>query len=96
MNVANLQLEGLYMAVAAVNDLLVEKGFISREELARALSEAEAAASSGRSANLSSAEQDAVRFAPRLLVLANRAEAGTSFSDLARQVGQQKDELSGI
>ena len=37
MNIANLQLEGLYLALAAINNALVEKGVLSREEMSLAL-----------------------------------------------------------
>ena len=42
MNVANLQLEGLLMAIAAVNHLLVQKGVVSMQEIDAALQAAEA------------------------------------------------------
>jgi hypothetical protein len=92
VNIANLQLEGLYLAVAAVNRALVEKGALTREELDLALRKAEQAAlGDDRAEDLSSAERDAMAFAPRLLTLANRSEADSaSFSELARAVGQHK------
>ena len=42
MNVANLQLEGLLMAIASINHLLVRKGVLSVEEIDKALRKAEA------------------------------------------------------
>ena len=33
MNTANLQLEGLYLVVAALNNALVKKGILSRDEI---------------------------------------------------------------
>lgn len=46
MNVANLQLEGLMMAIAAVNNALVHKGLLSVDEVDIALRRAEAAMTS--------------------------------------------------
>lgn len=95
MNIANLQLEGLYLALASINDLLVQKGVVSREELDMALRKAEQTALGDyRTEELSSAQRDAVAFAPRLLAIANKS-AGQSFvpnfSELARMVGETKD-----
>lgn len=94
MNTANLQLEGLYLALAAINETIVEKGLLTREEVSLALRRAEQTALGDyRNDTLSPAEQDAVAFAPRLLMLANELRAqGTapSFSDLAKAVGLSK------
>ena len=93
MNIANLQLEGLYLALAAINNALVEKGILSREEMSLALCRAEQiAVGDDRMDELSSAEREAVAFAPRLLLLANdwAASDPASFSELARLVGQTK------
>jgi len=94
MNTANLQLEGLYLAMAALNNALADKGLLNREELDAALHRAEQVALGDyRSEDLSNAERDAVAFAPRLLRLANErsAEGDTlSFSELARLVGVTK------
>jgi hypothetical protein len=95
MNIANLQLEGLYLAVASINDLLVKKGVLSREEVDLALRRAEQTALGDyRTQDLSPAERDAMAFAARLLALANNSagdEFLPPFSELARQVGQTKD-----
>ncbi|MDB5473240.1 MAG: hypothetical protein JWP99_543 [Devosia sp.] len=94
MNTANLQLEGLYLAIAALNNALVEKGVMSREEVATAMRRAEQTALGDyRNDELSGAERDAVAFAPRLLNLANNSAADgqtPSFSELAKLVGQTK------
>ena len=42
MNIANLQIEGLMMAVAAVNDAIVQKGLLSVDEIDVALRKVEA------------------------------------------------------
>lgn len=41
MNTANLQLEGLNLAIACLNNALVSKGVFTREEINGALSSAE-------------------------------------------------------
>lgn len=94
MNTANLQLEGLYLAVAAMNNLLVEKGIVERADVDLALRKAEAIAVGDRHAEeLSLANRDAMAFSIRLLRLANDKLAvgeNPSFSDLARAVGSTK------
>lgn len=95
MNVANLQLEGLYLAVASINDLLVRKGVVSREEIDLALRRAEQTAlGDDRMQDLSPAERDAVAFPSRLLAAANDTALDgfiPPFSELARHVGKTKD-----
>lgn len=95
MNTANLQLEGLYLVLAALNEALVEKGLLSRDEIARALRLAEETAIGDDRAveDLSPANRDATAFPARLLALANRrGDEGelASFSELARLVGSTK------
>ena len=92
MNTANLQLEGLLLAVAALHRQLVEKGVLSREEIEHALAICEAnATGSDRSAeDLSPANRDAIAFPIRLLRAANAGEGGEEFGDLTRSVGRNK------
>ena len=94
MNTANLQLEGLYLALASLNNALVEKGLLDRSEIDMAFRRAEQVAlGDNRAQQLSGAERDAVAFAPRLLALANQHAAGgftPSFSELAKLVGETK------
>ncbi len=94
MNTANLQLEGLYLAISAIHNALAEKGLLTREEIGLALRRAEQTALGDyRIEGLSGAERDAVAFAPRLLSLANNSAADgqtPSFSELAKLVGQTK------
>ncbi len=93
MNVANLQLEGLYLAVAAINNALVLKGILTQEEVGSALNAAEATALAPEATELSAANRDAILFPLRLLQLANSSadEAGTvPFRELARMVGETK------
>ncbi len=95
MNVANLQLEGLLMAIATINHILVRKGVLSAEEIDIALRKAEASETAEeRSDELSSSHRDAVNFPIRLLQLANQCQPEAdipSFSALARMVGQMKE-----
>jgi len=95
MNTANLQLEGLYLAIAALNNALVAKGVLDRDEIDQALRLAEQTAVGDERATeeLSPAHRDAVAFPARLLMLANRmASEGeiAGFSELARMVGTSK------
>jgi hypothetical protein len=95
MNTANLQLEGVYVAIAALAEALRSKGLLSRDEIDRALSAAEArmAADPGRPNELSAAHVDAICFPLRFLKLANsHAAEGEQFSfmQLAAEVGRTK------
>jgi hypothetical protein len=95
MNAANLQLEGLLMAIATINHILVRKGVLSIEEIDTALRKAEASETGGdRSEEISSSNRDAINFPIRLLQLANQCQPEAdipSFSQLARMVGQVKE-----
>lgn len=95
MNTANLQLEGLYLVVAALNNALVNKGLLTRDEVDEALRRAEATAvGDDRVAeDLSPANRDAIAFPARLLALANRSASDDEipgFAELARLVGSTK------
>lgn len=96
MNVANLQIEGLLMAAAAINQLLVEKGLVSAGEIDVALRKAEARITSDdrfQQQDIPLASRDAMCFPIRLLLLANGSDPGLAtpgFSDLARKVGLTK------
>jgi hypothetical protein len=96
MNVANLQLEGLLMAVAELNRLLVARGVVSTEDIGHALAEAERSAREHQpdSAFVSAANRDAILFPIRLLILANEAQrdgAMPDFKTLASRVGRKKE-----
>jgi hypothetical protein len=96
MNVANLQLEGLMMALASLNNVLVQKGLVSITEIDEALHRAESALASEERLyeDMSPSQRDAVCFPLRLLRMANRdqTDAGVpGFSDLARMVGRRKE-----
>lgn len=91
LNTANLQLEGLIMAVAAMADVIVDKGLISRQDINAALAEAEGAIAEDDKRELSDANRAAVLFPIRVLLLAGqdaqRAKRLT-FSDYAELVGR--------
>ena len=95
MNTANLQLEGLYAAVASLMNALREKNVLSQAEIDRALVGAEEAivTDPGRPTPLSAAHVDAVCFPARFLRLANQANArgeALSFAQIAAAVGRSK------
>lgn len=96
VNTANLQLEGLYLAIAAVNEALIAKGLLSRDEIGHALRVAEQSVIGDDRAveDLRPAERDAVAFPCRVLLqaLATTSDGQPpSFSDLARRVGSSKE-----
>ena len=95
MNVANLQLEGLFMAIASINHVLVRKGILSADEIDMAFRKAEASETGQeRAEGVSSSNRDAINFPIRLLQLANQCQPEAdlpSFSDLARMVGHVKE-----
>jgi hypothetical protein len=94
MNTANLQLQGLYLAIAAINNALVTKGLLTREEVDRALREAETTSLADYRADEAEApNRDAMAFAARFLRLVNNSGSGGKmppFSEIARQVGEAK------
>ncbi|AXV16070.1 hypothetical protein CYG48_10415 [Neorhizobium sp. SOG26] len=93
MNTANPQLEGLYLAVAAINRLLVNKGVTTNEEIQEALQVVEKKVlADDNPLHVSPSHQKAVAFPIRVLLLANEAhQHGTPFcfEDLAREVGRR-------
>lgn len=94
MNVANLQIEGLCLAIAALNRALVEKGLLTQAEIDGALKTAEVTARSDDRfvEDLNPAQRDAVCFPIRILRAANSCDNAitTTFSALAKCVGETK------
>jgi hypothetical protein len=92
MNTANLELEGLYLAIASINNALVEKGLLSHAELQQAMSSAaDVAEASCKQRRLSAANQLAILFPARFLKLASeRAESGepADFRSITEAVGR--------
>ena len=96
MNVANLQLEGLMMAVASINNLLVHKGLLSVDDIDIALRKSEANFTGDERTyeDVPLANRDAICFPIRLLRIANNSQGESDilpFSELAKMVGQTKE-----
>lgn len=94
MNVANLQLEGLMMAVASINHVLVRKGILTVGEVDTALLKAESnMTGENRSSELSPASRDAINFPLRFLQVCNRCNPEADlpmFSEVTRLVADGK------
>jgi hypothetical protein len=93
--VANLQLQGLLMAIASINNVLVRKGVLTVDEIDQALQKAEAGLTGEErfSQDMTPANRDAACFPVRLLMVANTMQGEAdlpTFSDLARTVGETK------
>ncbi|KKC39478.1 hypothetical protein WH87_04565 [Devosia epidermidihirudinis] len=95
MNTANLQLEGLLIAMASMTNLLVAKGLVSTEEIAGSLDRSEQTVLGDyRVEEMDPAQRDVIAFPIRLLKLANNGGSPgevQTFSELAKLVGQTKD-----
>lgn len=95
MNTANLQMEGVLMAVAALCRLLREKGMADAGEIDAALAAAETAlANDGlRPEQLSHANVEAALFPLRFLREANRRDlpgAAAAYTEITTQVGRTR------
>jgi hypothetical protein len=92
MNTANLELEGLYVAIAAVNHLLVQKGLITQTELQGVLDHAHDVAKTAASEReLSGSNREAICFPIRFLMLAcDKADRGEpiDFQSVTRDIGR--------
>jgi hypothetical protein len=91
VNTANLQLEGMVMALASICEALSEKGLLDHQDINAALARARRALEEDDSHHLSEANQAAVLFPIHFLGLANQAhERGKrfTFSDYAALVGK--------
>jgi hypothetical protein len=94
MNTANLQLEGLLLAIASLLDVMRAKGLMTDEEVEQALKRAEggADAEARRAAGLSAAQIDAIVFPIRFLRQAagRQQDAAWSFAQITTTIGQTK------
>lgn len=93
MNTANLQLEGLLIALSSLLDVMKQKGLFTQEEIDEALSAAEAVVTGDgrRPAEISPANVDAILFPIRFLRLAcERGADLRTFTDIASAVGKTK------
>lgn len=75
MNVANLEIEGLLMVLAPINNMLVHKSVLSIDDIELALHEAEASLTREERSHqeLTLAQREAVCFPIRLPRMANNA-----------------------
>jgi hypothetical protein len=94
MNVANLQLEGLMMAIASINHTLVRKGVLSVAEIDTALLKAQSnMTGEDRSSGLSLSSRDAINFPLRVLQVCNQCNPEADlpmFSEITRLVAGLK------
>ena len=94
MNTANLQLEGLYVAVTALAEALREKGLLSGAELASTFDRAEAVAwQAAAEKDISASNIGAIVFPIRYLKVAIEASGQGKhlpFHEVARLVGEAK------
>ena len=90
MNTANLQLEGLYMAVAALTETLKQKGLLDTTDVDGALARAERSAVDAAERGLSAANIEAISFPIRLLRVAN----ATSFAGLDASTFRDRYEVT--
>ena len=91
MNTANLQLEGLLLAVAALCGELKRKGVLDGAEIASALDRAEQGASA-RVSELSDANVEAIHFPMRFLRQALRdVDERLDYRTIAAEIGRQRD-----
>jgi hypothetical protein len=88
MNTANLQIEGLLLAMGSLLRTLKDKGLISQEEIERMLQEAENRAS--RPEGLSPANVNAVMFPIRFLGRDLRDENPDSYTSVTAAVGRDR------
>lgn len=94
MNTANLQMEGLVLALSRLIETLRQKGLLTRQEIETALREADEAARidcAGR--NISPAQAEAVRFPIRFLMAGTNIGSGevATFSSLATLIATTRD-----
>ncbi|WP_159588447.1 MULTISPECIES: hypothetical protein [Chelativorans] len=95
MNTANLQMEGMLMAVSALCSLMREKGLAEADEIDAALAEAETALAADRLRpdQLSPANVEAVLFPLRFLREANRRRipgSTAAYTEIATNVGRTR------
>lgn len=91
MNTANLQLEGLLLAVSSLLDVMQRKGLLTQGEIDAALDAAEAGVEADRrSADMRHANAEAILFPIRFLREATADTAGhlRSFSERSASIGR--------
>jgi hypothetical protein len=95
MNTANLQLEGIYVTLAALLRAMCEKGVFQRDEIDALLAETERALAQdpNRPTEMRDANIDAICFPPRFLRQALRENSTLLFEEIALRVAQAKRDL---
>jgi hypothetical protein len=92
MNTANLELEGLCLAIASINNMLVEKGLLTHADVQQAMGRAaDVAEASCDQRRMSAANRLAILFPARFLKLASeRTERGepADFRSITEAVGR--------
>jgi hypothetical protein len=96
MNIANLQIQGLVMAVAHINQALVKRGILSIDDVDSALAKTEASLTAEERVfeDMDPAQRDALCFPVRLLKRANLGQSEDfiqSFSELTKEIGRSKE-----
>ena len=94
MNTANLQLEGVLLALSRLLEAMRHKGLVTSGEIETALAEAEdAARRDAASRSISPAQAEGVLFPIRFLRAATNRQEGlpATFTDLATTIGETKD-----
>ncbi len=90
MNTANLQMEGVLLALAALCGALKSNGALSGPAIAQALAEAERAATVRRS-ELSDANAEAIRFPIRFLRQALQQDGrALNFAAITSAIGRER------
>ncbi|GHE77559.1 hypothetical protein GCM10019059_40690 [Camelimonas fluminis] len=90
MNTANLQMEGVLLALAALCDTLKRQGVLNMPDLESALDRAEAGASD-RGGDLSEANREAIRFPIRFLRMAlQTGERPLDYRSIAVEIGRMR------
>jgi hypothetical protein len=93
VNTANLQLEGLLLALASLLETMRRKELVTQQDIDQALDIAAASTCAEERSPLSGANLDAIHFPIRFLKAATRLNSGVreaSFAELAAIVGETK------
>ncbi len=90
MNTANLQLEGLLLAMGQLIRLMVDKGIVSQDEVSGALRHADAIATSDQG-KLRDANAQAILFPIRYLIAASEDGDTRPFHEIAAEIGRARD-----